>query len=168
MDPSRKGTLVFGTLLIVFGVIFLAMSLIPGFSIGMTWPIVFFLIAAGFYLPVFVWPEARQGLAALFIPGSIFLTMGMIFTYNVITRDWVVWAYAWMLLAAGVGGGLALASSFGGWSRNVFWVGLWMLAIATGLFGLFATLFGTPALKIIGALVVLSAGVFLLVRSLRK
>ena len=168
MDPLRKASLAFGTLLIAFGVIFLAFALIPGLSIGLAWPGIFFLLAAGFSLPVFLWPELRKGLAALFIPGAIFFALGLIFTYNVLSDDWVSWAYAWLLLVAGVGLGLALAAAFGGWGHSTRWVGLYMLSIATGIFGLFATLFGAPALKIIGALLVMLVGVLLLWRSLRK
>jgi len=168
MDPLRKASLAFGSLLITFGVIFLAFALIPGLSLGLAWPGIFFLLAAGFYLPVFLWPEIRKGLVALFIPGSILFALGLIFTYNVLSADWRSWAYAWLLLVAGVGLGLALAAAFGGWGRTVLWVGLWMLSIATGTFGLFATLFGHPLLKIIGAALVMLVGILLLLRSLRK
>jgi hypothetical protein len=167
MDSTRKGSILIGGVLIAFGLLFLIFSLLPGFSIGVAWPIIFYIIAAGFALPIFFWPENRRGLAALFIPGSIFLALGLIFTYTVATQDWVAWAYAWLLMVSGVGLGLILASSFGGWDRNVRWTGIWMLAISIGLFGLFATLFGASILKIIGALLVMAVGIVLLFRAVR-
>lgn len=168
MDPLRKASLAFGLLLITFGVIFLIFTLIPGLSLGTTWPGIFITMAAGFYMPAFVWPHLRKGLAALFIPGSISLFLGLIFIYNVRSEDWVSWAYAWLLIVAGVGLGLVLAARYGEWGRGVHWVGLWMLSIATGTFGLFASLFGLPLLKIIGAGLVLLVGLLLLLSSLRS
>ncbi len=150
MDPSRKASLGFGVLLIAFGAILFLFSLVPGDWVGRAWPVIFFLIAACFFLPVFLWPDSRHGLAALFIPGGVFLSLGLIFTYATLTQDWVVWAYAWLLIVAGAGLGILLASVVGGWGKTSYWAGIWMLAISTGLFGLFATLFGAPALKIRG------------------
>jgi hypothetical protein len=168
MDPTRKGSIAFGVLLIAFGFVFLLFAVIPGLSIGLAWPAIFYLIAAAFTLPYFVWPEGRKGLAALFIPASIFFALGLIFTYNVLTQDWVSWAYAWILIVSGVGLGLALGSSLGGWGRTSLWVGIWMLSISTGVFALFATLFGVPALKISGAVLIMVVGILLLWRALRK
>ena len=167
MDSSRKASLGFGVLLIAFGVILFLFSLIPGEWVGQTWPAIFFLIAACFFLPVFLWPDSRHGLAALYIPGSVFLSLGLIFTYATLTQDWVVWAYGWLLIVAGAGLGLLLASVVGKWGKKSFWVGLWMLAISTGLFGLFATLFGGPVIKIIGAVLVILIGIFFLLRAVR-
>ena len=168
MDPLRKGSLAFGILLVAFGAISLVIALLPGHLLGQVWPGIFYVIAAAFYLLIRLWPDLRKWLAALFIPGSIFLTLGLIFTYNVLSQDWNSWAYAWLLILSGVGVGLALAGAFGGWGRGMLSVGLWMIAIPTGLFGLFAALFGTPLLKIVGAVIVLLVGALLLIRSQRK
>jgi hypothetical protein len=168
MDPSRKASLGFGILLIAFGAVLFLFSLVPGRWIDQAWPVTFFLVAAGFFMPVFLWPESRHGLAALFIPGSVFLSLGLIFTYTTLTQDWVVWAYAWLLIVAGVGLGILLASVVGRWGKNSFWVGIWMIAVSTGIFGLLATLFGTPAIKIIGAVLVILVGIFFLLRAFRQ
>ena len=168
MNPPSRASLIFGVLLIAAGAVMLLLTLLPGASLALTWPVIFYIFAAGFALPYFAWPAARRGLAALFIPGAILLSLGLVFTYNVLTSDWVSWAYAWLLIVTGVGAGLALAGSLGGWSRPVFWVGVWMAGVSVGLFGLFATLFGAPLLKTIGALLVMAAGALLLLRSFRR
>ena len=43
-----------------------------------------------------------------------------------------------------------------------------MAAIAIGFFGLLATIFGGPVIKVIGAVVVMAAGIALLLRALRR
>jgi hypothetical protein len=166
VDSSRKASLGFGIFLIAFGAILFIFSLVPGAWIGQTWPVIFILIAACFYLPPFLWPESRHGLAALFIPGSVFLSLGLIFIYSTLTEDWVVWAYAWLLIITGVGLGILLASIVGHWGNKSFWAGIWIVAISIGLFGLFATLFGNPVIKIIGAVLVILVGVFFLLRAI--
>ena len=168
MDPSRKVSLSFGILLIAFGALLFLFSLIPGDWVGRAWPVIFFLIAACFYLPVFLWPASRHGLAALFIPGSIFLSLGLIFTYSTLTEDWVIWAYAWLLIVTGVGFGILLASVFGRWGNHSFWVGVWIVAVSIGIFGIFATLFGSPLIRIIGAVLVIVVGIFFLLRAFRQ
>ena len=155
-------------MLIVTGVIFLTFVLVPGLSLNLYWPVIFYGLAAAFAVPYFVWPEAKKGLAALFIPGSIFLSLGLIFTYTVISEDWGAWAYAWLLIVAGVGLGLALSSNLGHWGKTVMWFAIWMFGISTGLFGLFATLFGAPLLKTIGSGIVILVGMLLLLRAFRK
>ena len=47
-------------------------------------------------------------------------------------------------------------------------VGQWMLAISVLVFGLFGTLFGSPALKIAGPILLILAGVLLMARAFRK
>jgi hypothetical protein len=168
MDTTRRGSIVVGIILIALGVLFLLFSLLPGMYVEVVWPVIFYIIAAAFIAPAFLWPQNRRGLAALFIPGMVFLSLGLIFTYTVATNDWVAWAYAWLLLISGVGLGMLLAASYGGWDRNAFWAGIWMLAISAGLFGLFATLFGTVLLKTIGAILIIVIGGVLLLRAARR
>jgi len=151
--------------LIGLGVLFLAASIIPGFSIGITWPVIFLFIAAGFYLPPLIWPSVRRELAALFIPGSVMLSLGLIFLYNTATSDWRVWAYAWLLIPAGVGLGLILSSWVGDWSRAATWVGIWLLAVDVALFSLFAALFSKGFLSIVGAVLMVICGFVLLLRA---
>ncbi|HLF29096.1 MAG TPA: hypothetical protein VJG32_22440 [Anaerolineae bacterium] len=165
MNSHDRSSIIVAVILILLGVLFLAYNLIPGLNIGRTWPAIFFLIAAGFYLPPFIWPSARQGLAALFIPGSIMIVLGLIFTYNTVTDDWASWAYAWTLIPAGVGLGLALAARFGAWGRSTLWTGIWMIVVSTIVFGFFGTLFGGAALKSLGPILLIAGGVLLLLRS---
>jgi hypothetical protein len=166
MGSTDRGATVVAIVLIALGAMFLAFNTIPGLDVGRTWPIIFFLIAGGFYLPAVVWPTERKGLAALFIPGSVMLTLGAIFMYNTITDDWASWAYAWTLIPGGVGLGLALAARFGEWGRPTLWTGIWMIVGSVAVFGFFGALFGGPILRSIGPIALILGGVLLLARAL--
>jgi hypothetical protein len=166
---ENRGSLVIALVLILLGGLFLVFNFIPGLNFGVMWPIIFIILAAGFFLPSLVWPAMRRGLSALFIPGSILLVLGLIFFYNTITQDWVSWAYSWILLTTGVGLGLYLASSIGDWDRVTTQVGLWMMVISVAVFALFAALFGgTAFLRVIGPGLLVIGGVLFLINSFRK
>jgi len=168
MNPNNRGSLVAGVILIGLGVLFFLFNVIPGFNLDTLWPMIFILLAAGFFIPPLLWPQARQGLSGLFIPGAIMLMLGLIFLYNTFTNDWAAWAYAWTLIPGGVGLGLWLGSWYGKWGKDSMAVGQWMLAISVLVFGLFGTLFGSRPLKIAGPILLILAGVLLMARAFRK
>ena len=110
MNPNHRGSLIAGVILIGLGVLFFLLNLLPGVNFDKLWPVIFILLAAGFFIPPLLWPQQRQGLSGLFIPGAIMLMLGLIFFYNTFTNDWASWAYAWTLIPGGVGLGLWLDS----------------------------------------------------------
>jgi hypothetical protein len=168
MEKNNRTSITFAVILIGLGTLILILNLIPGLTFSKTWPIIFFVLAAGFFIPPVVWREARKGLSALFIPGSILLVLGLIFLYCTLTRDWVVWAYAWTLIPGGVGLGILLASWYGEWGQVTTMTGIWMCVISLMVFGLFGALFGQAVLKALGSILLILGGGLLLYRSLRK
>lgn len=168
MSNYNRGSVLIGSLLILLGLFLTIFIFVPGLSFSQTWPLIFFILAAGFCLPPFIWPSLKQGLSGLLIPGAILAGLGLIFLYCSLTNDWAVWAYAWLLIPAWVGVGLALAATIGGWNQVVLWVGVWLMALSAGFFGLFATLFGSPLVKVGGAALVILVGIGLVLRSLKK
>lgn len=167
MGMSKRTSIYLACLFIGAGVLFLFFNLIPGLG-GKAWPLIFFILAAGFILPWFLWSEVRRGLAGLFVPGCILATLGLIFTYNVLSRDWASWAYAWILVNTGLGLGLLLGARAGRWGRAPEIVGTVFIVASLALFALFAALFGGAILKIIGPLVVVGLGGMLLWQALHK
>ena len=164
MRSANRSSTYVAILLIWMGTLFLVLNLIPGFAMGSAWPVVFYILAAGFYLPPILWRDTIRSLSGLFIPASIMLALGLIFTYDVITQDWGSWGYAWTLIVAGVGGGMTLAGWFGRWGSVPTWVGSWMLLGSLAIFALFASIFGLPLLKLAGPALLIIAGAFLIAR----
>ena len=106
MNETKRGSLMAGIGLVLLGALFICIDLIPGISLAKAWPLIFFVISFAFFLPGLAWPDSRKGLAALYIPGTIFFVLGAIFLFNMLTANWVIWAFAWILIPASVGLGL--------------------------------------------------------------
>jgi len=168
MRRIDRGSLAAALFLIILGAIFLVVNLIPGLNFNRIWPVILLAISAAFFLPALVAQQARRGLAALAIPGSILLVLGAIFLYNTLSGDWTAWAYAWILLPAAVGLGLVLASAIGGWEHAVGEVGVWIMVLNGAAFGLFATLFGSALMKAFGAGALILGGLLMLLRAFRR
>ncbi len=92
----------FGVGLIVVGAVLLLGSLF-GWSFGLSlWPL--FIFVPGVLLLL----AATFTVSALFIPGGVLTTLGLIFFVQELTGHNESWAYAWALLPAAVGVGLFL------------------------------------------------------------
>ncbi|NPV57280.1 MAG: hypothetical protein HPY76_11505 [Anaerolineae bacterium] len=163
-----RGRIFVAALLLVTGVVLLAGNLLPGWANLVSWTVIFFILALGFFLPAAIWRDQRRGLAGMFIPGAIMLVLGAIFTYNVASGDWAAWSYLWTLVPASVGLGLALASWVGGWGESTAWVGIIMMAVSLALFALMASLMGNPVMGTVAPLLLILLGLVLLVRALRR
>jgi len=168
MNESKKGTLATGIILVVLGAAFIAINLIPRMTANKTWPFIFIVIGIGFLLPALIWENARSGLAGLYIPGMIFLVLGGIFLFNTLSGNWQVWAYAWILIPAGVGLGLYSGALIGKWHDDVRKTGIWMTVISFTVFAFFAALFGNLLVKAIGAGVLILLGIYIVLRTLLK
>ncbi len=168
MNESKSGTLATGIVLVVLGAAFIALNLIPGMTGSKTWPLIFIVAGIGFLLPALIWQNSRSGLAGLYIPGMIFITLGGIFLFNVLSGIWGVWAYAWLLIPAGVGLGLYTGALVGKWHQDVRKTGSWMVIISSAVFALFAALFGSMLVKGIGAGFLILIGIVIVIRTLTK
>jgi hypothetical protein len=164
---NSRATVVVGGILILIGAIFLFVNVFQ-INFGQIWPIIFFIIGAGFYVPVLLMPRDRQNLAGLLIPGTILFGLGTIFFYNIFADNWGSWAYIWTLIPASVGLGLLLAARVGHWGGDTLKVGFWMFVISTGVCLILAAFFNGGNVGSIGAILLIGLGVFLLIRSIRR
>jgi hypothetical protein len=167
-DTSDSRTsIMIGGVLILIGGIFLALNVFR-IDFGQVWPIIFFIIGAGFYLPVLLMPRDRQNLAGLLVPGTIMFGLGTIFFYNIFADNWGSWAYIWALIPAAVGLGLLLAARVGHWGGDTMKVGFWMFVISTGVCLILASFFSGGNVGAIGAILLIGLGVVLLIQSIRR
>ena len=169
-DPTRRGTIVLGLALVIFGGLALLGRVFAIDLLGLGWPI--FVIAPGialFVAGLAVGGRAGLGLA---IPGGIVTMVGVVLSIQAATGLWATWAYAWALVAPG-GVGLAMIL-FGLLTRQggVVREGTPVLLTGLGLFVGFGLFFegvlhlsgdrlpiGEPVFA--GALVVLGAAILL-------
>jgi hypothetical protein len=165
---DKRGNVVVALVLIGFGIFFLLINFFPGLEEFISWPLIFFILAAGFFVPPLVFPSARKGLSALLIPGSILLMLGLIFMYNMLTHDWGSWGFMWLLIPCSVGMGLSAASWLGEWGRDATVVGFWLMVISLVFFAFVGSLFGSNVLRYSGPFILIIMGLFFVIRSLRR
>jgi hypothetical protein len=67
LKRSNSALLIVALYLILMGILFAALMLTPGVSLNTAWPIVFVVFGITLFLPAFIWPYSRGGLAVLFV-----------------------------------------------------------------------------------------------------
>ncbi len=134
------------------------------------WPL-FILVPGLVFLAVAAF--GRSGAAALFIPGSVLTTLGLLFFVQIATDHFESWAYAWALIWGAVGIGLFLQ----GWrtdSSRLTGQGWRLMGIAAAAFligfvffegFIFGDLLGSWFFRVGLPVVFIGAGAFLLLRS---
>jgi len=101
----KKGSITFGIILILVGVILIAMQLYPPLSDWISWP----MIILGIGL-IFLVASLTSGNGDLAIPGFINGGIGSILLYQNITGDWESWSYMWSLILVFIGLGILVAN----------------------------------------------------------
>ncbi len=139
MTSQRNvGSLVGGSLLIIFGALILLGKLFQNIDFWDTfWP--FFIIGFGllFFVGMFAGGRSVSGLA---IPGSIITTIGLMLFYQNITNHWESWSYGWTVILMAVGLGIFI---MGVWGQNATQrtAGLRVLRIGLIMFIIFGAFF---------------------------
>lgn len=157
---SKRGSLVGGIILILFGGVILINQLVGGFGIQISWPLI--LVGMGLLFILF---GAIFGLGGLAVPGSIIGGLGLIFYYQDYISDYTSWAYMWALIPGFVGVGVLISGLInpgtgkGGWS---------LIAISAVLFTVFAAIFGNLSDQwvIYISIAIIIIGVIALIRAL--
>ena len=139
MSSQRNtGSLVCGSLLIIFGVLALLGKIFQNYDFwGTFWP--FFIIGVGllFFVGMFAGGRSVSGLA---IPGTIITTIGLMLFYQNLTHHWESWSYGWTVILMSVGLGIFIMGVWGQ-NENQRSAGLGVLRIGVILFIIFGAFF---------------------------
>jgi hypothetical protein len=139
MDQSRRFALVFGVVLILLGILFLAGQILPGLWgwVGeLTWPLI--VVGVGVLLLVIGVAANAPGMA---VPACIVGGIGCLLYWQNATGDWASWAYAWALIPGFVGVGTILMGLWSGQGKPVR-EGAWTVLVSLILFAIFGSFFG--------------------------
>jgi hypothetical protein len=110
-NRSNAGTLIAGTILIVFGLLALAGQIFRMVNWGFVWPFAIIGLGALFFVAMFA--GGKQA-AAFAIPGSIVGGIGLILLFQNITGRWESMSYFWALILMFVGMGIYVMGWYGG------------------------------------------------------
>ncbi|MBT3322519.1 MAG: hypothetical protein HN392_09575 [Anaerolineae bacterium] len=134
----KKGNLTGGSILILLGVWFLAVQLIPQLNAWAQgqWALIIIGIGVAFLLA-----SILNNIAGLSIPAFIIGGIGGLLYYQNVTGDWASWAYAWTFIPGFVGFGL-LFYSIQARDKDTRSAGFILLFISVVLFFVFGSFLG--------------------------
>lgn len=145
MDRQQRSSIAFALVLILVGVWFLAVQLIPGLQwfvlTEQSWPLI--IVAFGALWAVMALVTWTPG---LLVPASIFSGIGGLLYYQNATGNWESWAYAWTLIPGFVGIGVFFASLLQGKIREAIVAGGWLVIISGTMYLIFGSFLGGPNL----------------------
>lgn len=110
-NRSNAGTLIAGTILIMFGLLALAGQVFRMIDWGAVWPFAIVGLGALFFVAMFA--GGKQA-AAFAIPGSIISGVGLILLFQNLTGRWESMSYFWALILMFVGVGIYIMGWYGG------------------------------------------------------
>ena len=136
-NRSNTGSLIAGTILIVFGLLALSRRFFPVVDWGALWPFAIISLGALFFVAMVA--GGRQS-AAFAIPGSIITGIGLILLFQTITGHWESMSYFWTLILMSVGIGIYLMGWYGG-DENQKRAGFRVMRVGFVLFLIFGIFF---------------------------
>jgi hypothetical protein len=166
MNKSQRTSLTLGTILIVFGALFIAGNFVPALNAILqqanTWPMIIEAVALGLLVLGLI-----IGVPDMAVPAVIVGGIGAILWYQNATGDWASWAYMWTMIPGLSGLGMLLAKILGGKERYNVWHALNTIGTSLVLFVIFASFFG--GFKFLGdywPLALIAAGILLGLRTI--
>jgi hypothetical protein len=141
MDSGRRATAAFGIILILLGLFFVVLQLVPGLRVWLdlyfAWP----LLIIGFAIFLLM-VGLLAGIPAMVVPACIFGAIGGLLSWQSATGNWESWAYVWPLIPGSIGVGLVLLGLAAPKERKSIGAGLWMMFVSAVMFFVFGSLFG--------------------------
>jgi hypothetical protein len=163
----NRGALYVGLLLVALGAVFLLAQTTGWLGLGWRlWPLLLVLGGAAFLLPLLVWPDKRQELAGLAVPGVILSGNGLLMLYQSLTGRWESWSYAWALEPIFVALGLLALYLLTNRPRGLLVATTIVGGIGLVLFVIFSTAFG-GIMRFVGPLLLIAVGLLVLLGGLK-
>lgn len=162
MNSERRSSLAGGLVLILVGLCFLVIQIVPGLQVWFSWPLI--IVGVGVLLLII---GLLTSVPAVAVPACIVGGIGGLLYWQNATDNWESWAYAWALIPGFVGLGIVLSGLLGGEARQSMRAGGWLILISLVLFTVFGSFFG--ALGLVGAywpVLLIALGLLVLVRPL--
>ncbi len=102
--PRNVGSLIAGSILIVFGLLALLSHFFSNFDFwSYVWPIIIIAFGGLFFVGMLAGGPSVSGLA---VPGSILSILGLMMLFQNLTHHWESWAYSWTIILVSVGLGV--------------------------------------------------------------
>lgn len=168
MNTRSKNNLALGLILVLLGVWFLVLRLVPGLEVWadfwFDWPI--FVVGAGVLL-LFI--GLLTGATGMAVPATIVGGIGGLLYWQNATGNWESWAYAWALIPGFVGLGVIFAGLLGKTPRQGLREGGNLIVISLVLFAIFSSFLGGN--NLLGAywpVLLILLGLWMVVRPLFK
>jgi len=168
MENRNRTTLALGILLILVGIYFVLVNVVPGFadliSITFSWPVIVMLVGLGLLLLGLL-----VGAPEMAVPAFIVGGIGGILYYQNISNNWGSWAYLWTLIPGFSGLGMLTAWLLGAREKYSVRSNLDTIGTSLVLFVVFGAFFG--AFKNLGPywpVLLIAAGVLIGARALIK
>jgi DNA-binding CsgD family transcriptional regulator len=147
--------------LVSVGVILLGLNIFFQGKFDFGLPLLFLMLGGMFIILVYGTQQKWNWSSIFYIPASLLVALGVIVLLNVLTSDWSAWAYAWLLLTAGLGVGLALANRHRPWHPLVEPIG-WGLAFGSvTFFALFGAIAGGLFIQVMAPILLILGGLSL-------
>ncbi len=141
MAQADRGRIAGALVLILLGIWFLAVQLIPGLSVlalnQNTWPLA--VVGVGIALALI---SLVTWVPGLMVPACIVGGIGGLLYYQNITGNWESWAYVWTLIPGFVGVGVFLSALMEGKPGAAVSAGGWLIVISLVMFAIFGSVFG--------------------------
>lgn len=141
MNREQRSALALGVVLLLVGIFFLAMQLLPALGDQIEalvdWP--WIIIGIGVLLLIIGLLTGAPGMAA---PAAVVAGIGGILYWQNATGRWESWAYMWALIPGFAGVGRILAGLLGDDPRRSFAEGFRTILVSLILFTIFATFLG--------------------------
>jgi len=160
MDKLKRLIWITSILLVSLGIISFVLNIVFNYDLNFSWPLVVILMG-GIFILMGSMRETVSWADWFYFGGCVLLALGFIFFMNVVTSDWNAWAYAWLLLLAGMGAGILLVNRGGRWSKQVNVIAIGTIIISLASFVLFGALKGGVFIQVMAPLLLIAFGVSL-------